>query len=254
MQDYDGELRVLNIDAVLELNIQIYEEEHLGMVCDLYSPSKELELITTPAVYENLLACNASKCRVTERMKTESADAQILQICHSRGEVKVDDIQVTAEGLLVEGVVAVQVLYVTSDDSHPFLCMKGAVPFEHLIEVSGIGNNSVYYLQTTLDQLSVNMVSSEELEVKAGILIHALVLDRVTVQHISDVREHPLNLEAVKALPGFLIYVVQPSDTLWDIAKAYHTTGEQICSMNEMASQEVLPGQKLLLVKQMENM
>ena len=252
--DYDGELRVLNIDAVLELNIQIYEEEHLGMVCDLYSPSKELELITTPAVYENLLACNASKCRVTERMKTESADAQILQICHSRGEVKVDDIQVTAEGLLVEGVVAVQVLYVTSDDSHPFLCMKGAVPFEHLIEVSGIGNNSVYYLQTTLDQLSVNMVNSEELEVKAGILIHALVLDRVTVQHISDVREHPLNLEAVKALPGFLIYVVQPSDTLWDIAKAYHTTGEQICSMNEMASQEVLPGQKLLLVKQMENM
>ncbi len=252
--DYDGELRVLNIDAVLELNIQIYEEEHLGMVCDLYSPSKELELITTPAVYENLLACNASKCRVTEHMKTESADAQILQICHSRGEVKVDDIQVTAEGLLVEGVVAVQVLYVTSDDSHPFLCMKGAVPFEHLIEVSGIGNNSVYYLQTTLDQLSVNMVNSEELEVKAGILIHALVLDRVTVQHISDVREHPLNLEAVKALPGFLIYVVQPSDTLWDIAKAYHTTGEQICSMNEMASQEVLPGQKLLLVKQMENM
>ena len=67
-------------------------------------------------------------------------------------------------------------------------------------------------------------------------------------------REHPLNLEAVKALPGFLIYVVQPSDTLWDIAKAYPTTGEQICSMHEMASQEVLPGQKLLLVKQMENM
>ncbi len=252
--DYDGEMRVLNIDAVLELNIQIYEEEHLSMVCDLYSPAKELELITAPAVYENLLVCNASKCRVTERMKIGNAEAPILQICHSRGEVKVDDIRVTEEGLLVEGVVAVQVLYVTSDDSHPFLCLKGAVPFEHLIEVSGIGKNSVYYLQTSLDQLSVNMANNEELEIKAGVLIHALVLDRVTVQHISDVKEHPLNLEALKALPGFLIYVVQPSDTLWDIAKAYHTTSDQICSMNEMTAPEVIPGQKLLLVKQMENM
>ncbi len=252
--DYDGELRVVNIDAVLELNIQVYEEEHLKMICDLYNPAKELELITAPAVYENLLVCNASKCRVTDRMKTGNAQVQILQICHSRGEVKVDQSTITEEGILVEGIVSVQALYVTSDDSHPFLCLKGAVPFEHLIEAPGIGKNSVYYLQLSLEQLSVNMVSSEELEVKAVILLNALVLDRVSMQHISHVEEHPLNLEAIKALPGFLIYVTQPSDTLWDIAKMYHTTTEQICALNDLPLPEIRTGQKLLLVKQMENL
>lgn len=252
--DYDGELRVLNLDAVLELDIQIYEEQHLSMICDLYSPVRELELVTTPAVYENLLICNASKCRVSERMKTGNQEIQILQICHSRGEIKVDDITVTEEGLLTEGVVSVQILYITSDDSHPFLCLKGVLPFEHLIEVPGIGKDSVYYLQTSLEQLSVNMVSSEELEIKAGILIHALVLNRVTMQRIDRVEERPLNLEEIKALPGFLIYVTQPADTLWDIAKAYHTTIEQISTLNELSGSEIRPGQRLLLVKQMENL
>lgn len=251
--DYDGELRVLNLDAVLELDIQIYEEEHLNMICDLYSPVRELELITAPAAYESLLVCNASKCRVADRMKTGSPEVQILQICHSRGEIKVDDSTVTPEGLLVEGVISIQVLYVTSDDSHPFLCLKGAVPFEHLVEADGIGKDSVYYLQTSLEQLSINMVNSEELEVKAVVQINALILNRMTMQHISGVEERPLDMEAVKKLPGFLIYTVQPADTLWDVAKTYHTTVEQICSLNELGSEQVKMGQKILLVKEMEN-
>ena len=186
-------------------------------------------------------------------MKTGSPDVQILQICHSRGEIKVDDSTVTPEGLLVEGVISIQVLYVTSDDSHPFLCLKGAVPFEHLVEADGIGKDSIYYLQTSLEQLSINMVNSEELEVKAVVQINALILNRMTMQHISGVEERPLDMEAVKKLPGFLIYTVQTADTLWDVAKTYHTTVEQICSLNELGSEQVKMGQKLLLVKQMEN-
>ena len=251
--DYDGELRVLNLDAVLELDIQIYEEEHLNMICDLYSPVRELELITAPAAYESLLVCNASKCRVADRMKTGSPEVQILQICHSRGDVKVDDTTITPEGLLVEGVISVQVLYVTSDDGHPFLCLKGVIPFDHLVEASGMGKDSVYYLQTSLEQLSINMVNGEELEVKAAIQINALILNRVTMQHISGVEEHPLDMEEVKRLPGFLIYTVQPSDTLWDIAKAYHTTVDGICQLNELGTDLVKQGEKILIVKQMEN-
>ncbi len=252
--DYDGELRVLNLDAVLELDIQIYEEEHLSMICDLYSPVRELELVTAPTTYESLLVCNASKCRVADRMKTGSPEVQILQICHSRGEVKVDESTITADGLLVEGVISIQVLYVTSDDNHPFLCLKGIVPFEHLVEAPGIEKISIYYLQTSLDQLSVTMVNSGELEVKAAVLVNALVLNRISMQHISEVEERPLDMDAVKGLPGFLIYTAQPADTLWDIAKAYHTTVDWICQLNELGTDQIRQGQKLLLVKQMENL
>ncbi|MEI3526199.1 MAG: hypothetical protein V8Q27_08795 [Eubacteriales bacterium] len=38
--DYDGELRVLNIDAVLDLDIRMYEEEGMDLIADLYSLKK----------------------------------------------------------------------------------------------------------------------------------------------------------------------------------------------------------------------
>ena len=250
--DYDGELRVINIDAVLELDIRIYQEERLEMICDLYNPGLELMPVSAPSSYESLLVSNASKCRVSERMKTANQEPSILQLCHSSGDVKVDDCVITEEGILVEGAVQVQILYVTSDDSHPMLCLKGSVPFEHQIEAPGIDGSSPYYLHTSLEQLSVDMVSSGELEVKAVILVNALVFARRTFDCITEVQENPLDLDAVKNLPGFLLYIVQPSDTPWDVAKAYRTTTERICELNGLPAEELKPGQKLILVKEMK--
>ena len=249
--DYDGELRVINIDAVLELDIRIYQEEKLDMICDLYNPGLELKPSSAPVVYESLLVSNASKCRVTDRLKTGSQEPSILQICHGSGEVKVDDCTITEDGILVEGAVQVRILYVTADDSHPMLCLKGSIPFEHRIEAPGISRDSVYYLNSWLEQLSVDMVSSGEVEVKAVILINALVFARRSMDCITDVEESPLDLNAVKALPGFLLYVAQPSDTLWDVAKAYRTTVSRICELNGLPSEDIRPGQKLILVKEM---
>ena len=43
-------------------------------------------------------------------------------------------------------------------------------------------------------------------------------------------------------------HVVQPEDTLWDIAKKYYTTSEHIRNMNHL-TEEIRAGQKLLIVK-----
>lgn len=135
--DYDGELRVLHVDAVLNLDIRMYEEEGVDLVADVYSLKKELIPEKAETDYERLLINSASRCRVSGRMTTEQTDMQILQICHSSGEVKLDDCTAVEQGLRVEGAVQVEVLYITSDDSHPILCRKEAIPFEQLIEVPG---------------------------------------------------------------------------------------------------------------------
>ncbi len=89
--DYDGELRVLHIDAVLNLDIRMYEEEGVDLVADCNSLKKELFPEKEETDYERLLISSASRCRVSGRIATEQPDMQILQICHSSGEVKLDD-------------------------------------------------------------------------------------------------------------------------------------------------------------------
>ena len=43
-------------------------------------------------------------------------------------------------------------------------------------------------------------------------------------------------------------YVMQPGDTLWDVAKEYHTTVDQVLEINKMNEEEVVSGDMLLVV------
>ena len=41
-------------------------------------------------------------------------------------------------------------------------------------------------------------------------------------------------------------------DSMWDIAKRFYTTVEEICELNELEEDRVVPGMPLLLVKKVE--
>ena len=50
-------------------------------------------------------------------------------------------------------------------------------------------------------------------------------------------------------MAGITVYMVKPGESMWDIAKKFYTTKEEIIRMNELADDLVTPGQPLLLVK-----
>ena len=52
--------------------------------------------------------------------------------------------------------------------------------------------------------------------------------------------------------PGITGYIVKKGDDLWSLAKRYYTTKEGIMEINEMTSETLKEGQKILIFK--ENM
>jgi len=251
--DYDGEERIIQIDVVLELDIKLYEEEHIELLKDIYTPSRELIPVREKETYESLLVKNLSKCRANDSVRIEYNQAKILQICHSRGEVKIDEVTIIENGIQVEGVVNVEILYITADDAMPFYAMNCLVPFNHTVEAKGIDDNCTYYMQTDLEQLSTTMIDSEEIETKVSISMNVLVLRKQTENIIVEVEEAELDLQKLQELPGMVGYVVQQNDTLWDIAKQFYTTIEQIKMLNNMGSDEIRAGDRLIVMKSVEN-
>ena len=59
-------------------------------------------------------------------------------------------------------------------------------------------------------------------------------------------------MQKIQAMPGITVYVVKSGDTMWDIAKHFYTTVEEICTLHELESDQVTPGMPLLLVKKVE--
>jgi LysM repeat protein len=247
--DYDGEMRDLELDAVLELDMKLYEEKKIELLGDFYSNDRELELESGEVCFDRLLSKNTGKCRIAEKLDLNSSD-RILQICHNDGTIKIDDIEIKDESLHIDGVLEVSLLYLTSDDGEPVKAETEAVPFHYEAEAPGITSDSVYQLNTGLEQMTAVMAGGGTVEVKAVLNLDILVLQPVKEPVILGVKEMPLDLEKLQELPGITGYIVQPGDCLWDIAKRFHTTRKQVMESNGLSGDQIKPGDRLILVKE----
>ncbi|HHX11209.1 MAG TPA: DUF3794 domain-containing protein [Clostridiales bacterium] len=250
--DGDGEERAFDIEIILDMNIRAYEVEEPEILCDVYSPSKEITPIYKEAVYENLVIKNNSKYRIADRIKIPGALPRILQICYGKGNIKVDDIMPEENRLLVEGVIEVEILYISEDDTVPFNSVRGAIPFAQTIEVKGLTHDSNYEVKPSLDQLSVMMLDSEEIEAKATISLNTIVFEKLKENIIIDIEVADVDLDKLQRMPGIVGYVVKANDTLWDIAKKYYTTRDSIMAINEMENADIKEGDKLIIQKKVD--
>lgn len=250
--DADGEERVLDIEIILELGIKVYETEEPEILCDIYCPTKEVTPVIRDAVYENLVIKNNSKYRIADHIRVPNDQPRILQICHAAGIIKIDDIIAEGNELQVEGVIEAGILYISEEDSRPMNSIKGIIPFSQTVELKGLKPGSNYEIKPSIDQLSVMMLDSEEIEVKATVSLNTIVFDTITEPIITDIEVRELDMEKLQAMPGIVGYVVKKNDTLWTIAKKYYTTVDTIKAINDLEEDTVKEGDKLILMKKVD--
>lgn len=251
--DADGEERIFVSDVVLELDMKFFREEEYELVTDIYTPVRECIPEGKTEILDRLLVRNFSRCRLSERIQVKETQGKILQLCHSRGKVKIDKTRIVENGVEAQGVVMLKILYIIGNDSMPFYSMEAMLPFTYVVEARGIREDSTYQLKAELEQLSAAMADGNEIEIRASVGLNLLAVSKEEVFVIDKVEEKPLDMKKIQAMPGILIYMVKPGDELWDIARRYHTSVEEIRELNGLnENQELSPGTPILVVKKVE--
>ena len=246
--DADGEMRNVEIDVQLELSVQLFREREEEYIEDMYAVDRTLNLEKQNVTLERLLVKNDSRCRTTEKLAMPKTDSRVLQICHSDGTVKIDESRIVDEGIEVEGVIEVSILYITTEDQMPFHSMKGILPFHHMVEAREIDQGCEYYLQTEIEQLTAMLVDSDEIEMKGILSLKALIIQKEEVSLISEASEEELDMEILQEMPGAIGYIVREGDSLWKIAKENFCLRKDIMEMNGL-TEEPPVGSKLLVMK-----
>lgn len=247
--DYDGEPRTLEAEAVLDVDIRMYEEQVLNLVTDVYSLSKKVIPIITHTSYDRLLVKNHTKCKVAEKHEV-SGEHKVLQVINCDSTLGIDDITIVEDGILVEGAVKVCMLYISDNDEEKLCSLSKEIPFSQTIEAMGIEKDSFYTVRAQIEQQMASMSGGNEIEIKVIVGLEALVLNPMHTDVISDANEETLDFKELKKLPGAWGYVVDDNDTLWDIAKTHHTTMERILELNNMTEENIKPGCKLFILKE----
>ncbi|MCC8017922.1 MAG: DUF3794 domain-containing protein, partial [Lachnospiraceae bacterium] len=250
-EDDDRESRVVLVEAGLSANIRLYEERKQEMLCDAYALDHELILKKDAVSCAGLRMKNTSVCRVNDTIQIEAQGSDILQICAGFGTVETDRRTRTADGIRMEGAVRIRILYLTSSDNSPIEAAEGVLPFQHTIEIPGLLPEDEVRLRCSVDALSFLMKGSREAEAQAAVSLQAMVVSAGETELIRGMEEIEFPVGERSTQPSMVGLTLTAKDTLWDVAKRYHTTIEQIRKTNRLESDTAVAGMKILVLKQL---
>lgn len=247
--DDDVEERIVSVDAVIDMDLKIYEEETVTLLSGIYSTKQELIPKTESHEFQRLIGNNIAKCRLSHRLRIQKEEPRILQICMESGKAHIDNTQVQEKGLLVEGTIDAKIMYVSAEDDMPFFVKQVQLPFTQQIDMNEMPGQGEYKVTADNLQLTSTMIDSEEVELKAVLDLSVFAVERFTKEIITDVQEAELDLERLKDIAGIVVYVVHEGDTLFSIGKRYCMSMADIRELNQMEGDTLTPGMRLLICK-----
>jgi len=247
--DEDGEDRLLDIEAVLALDMKVYNREEINLLEDMYSTKVNITPIYKTACIDNLIIKNSSKFRIADRVSLEPGKPKVMQICNAIGNIRIDEKCITTDGIEVEGILEVKVVYFTEENGNLLGSFTGIIPFSQVIDAKGIKDDSIYELNGTVDNINVMVTDESTVEVKAVAGLDVIVFEKTELPVITDWQITEKEISKAANMPGIIAYVVGNNDSLWSIAKENKITMSDIMEMNELTDEKLTKGQKLLLVK-----
>lgn len=246
--DFDGEERVLEIELSIAAKLNIVSTDEIQVVDDAYCINKELILDREKIKYPNIVCKNKNQSSVKETVILDKAAPEIMQIYNVSGRAKIDDIKIIDDKVIAEGIITANILYVAKSDESPLYCYESVIPFKQTIETRGSRIDMNVDIDLTIEHISFNMLSTNEVEVRFILNFNTQVTGEKEVELLTDATLQELDKDINTA--SMTIYICQNGDTLWKIAKKYNTSMDEIAELNDIEnSTKLFSGQKLLILK-----
>lgn len=253
VKDYDchvetddlGECRILNVEFMIKGKVRVYSKENLEMLKDGYSNNINLELIKKPKTFGDVIGLVNTNVMVKDNIKLADDKERIDRIVVCYGSPMILDKTIEGERVKIEGVVKLSIIYRIVGEELNYGIMHEEIPFASDTDIKGYKKDSNCVAKVNLENLdtvvegnTIGVRGNLGLEIKASI-------DR-TMDCVVDILEG--EAQNVEKKASITIYVIGLNDTLWDLAKKYNTTMEELRRLNNLdEDSEVESGDKLII-------
>lgn len=247
----DGEPRNIEVDASVGVNAMVTDNQDVEMIDDVYSINQNTNIAREPITYPQFVGKNNTQSTLRETITIDGKYKEPLQIIKVWGNVRLDGVTVEDEKLIAQGVINLEVMYIAKNDDNPIEVIPVAIPFEQEIEIKGLSEDMIAEVSVAIENIAFNMLSDREVEFRTTLDIDAYVIQNKNGYVVKQVEFTEDGQQYLRDIGTIVIYVVQPGDTLWNIAKKYNTTVDNITSINDIENPDrIYPGQKILLLKE----
>lgn len=251
LEDVDGEPRLIGVDIYVGCNIKVSYEDEMNILEDAYALDKKINIEKNMQSYPMLVCKNKNQASIKEVLKLDEECPPILQVLKVSGKPILDNIEILQDKIVAEGIVECKILYITNNDEYPMHCFTTIMPYSQAIDVKGTNPKVAKVdINSYIEHIGVNMMSDKDVEVRCAINFDTCVIKEKEISFITDVVFEEVDEQFLNSISSMIIYVVQSGDTLWDLAKKFNTTVDDIVELNDIENPDLIyPGQKLLILK-----
>ncbi|MBR5153086.1 MAG: DUF3794 domain-containing protein [Clostridia bacterium] len=246
-EDSDGEARNLGLELVLGALLRCNETREVPAIVDAYSLNGDISIQTKPHHLEQLLDQRTAELTIKDTAKLPSMLPGLKQICDVNATAKIDRISAENGQITVFGTVHTRILYLSSDETAPISAFSHVSEFSHTFDIEGADTNTVCDARVMTEHVSYTIAGENSLDLRFILGLSLKALQTGSVPLIDELCEVPMESSA---FPAMLLYFVQEGDSLWSIAKRYHTTIDTVNALNHLESDTIYPGQQLKLLAQ----
>ena len=231
------------VEIEVEISASVYEERQITFIQDLYSPSESLEYnkkqITTMVAKRN----TSGMVQIREKVEVEGLDnrnildVEVIPIIENESKF--------SNKIMYEG--SMELRFIISGNDMQVDTRTTKIPFEYTMDGIEDGEN----VNTRTDMEIIN----QDFIIQEGNLVTSNIDAKMDLQtyktaNMNVMNEIQINGEREEEDYSILMYIVKKDDTLWNIAKEFGSTVDDIVRANGIEDENLIqPGQKLFIPK-----
>ncbi len=246
-RDADGDKRVLGAEITLCACVRATETIECNAICDAYGLTHEIQMERSQCHLEQLIESASTQVSQKERVSVPDYLPELHQVCDCSAVPVIENILAENGSVCVSGYITCDLLYVTSDRETPISGFSHVLPFTHTFNIPGVTENSICEAKADTEHLSYIISGPRDIEIRAITALHIKAVNPGSCELISEI-----NYDDDAILPkgaSMVVYFVNADDTLWDIAKRFRTTPEEIIEINGPEKDCLKPGNRIYIFR-----
>ena len=248
-RDEDGRCTILYLNMDVETTLEYYRHIHEPCIADMYHYTKDVEYDTIRKELKLFCGNGAADIPVREIVDVPERYAKAEQVIFVSGSPKIKNRQGLSGKIMVEGVLPVRLVCLGGESGKLPFTIDRELDFRAMLDVPECNEGMELDVSAVMKELSFDSINNKQIAVNAEIAVSGYAFKRTAPQLIHTVRF--LDRSEDKAgIPDIVVYAAKEGDTVWKVAKKYHTPVAMVRSVNDLADhEEVRPGSKILIVR-----
>ena len=236
------EMHSIYVEIEMEISSFVYERKNVNLIEDLYSISSEVEYKQKQIMAKISNSNLKDICQIKEQINLPEMNNNKLYNVEVMPVI--NDTKIQGNRVIYDGNVKLKFLFEMNNS----IGIKDIeLPFR--FETSSDDINKDRNIETNIEVKTENFIVTSNGNIEANIElefnIEVLISDTINI--IDEINCKECNQEDIYSM---VIYFVKPGDTMWQIAKKFKTTIEEIKKLNDIDDEnEIMPNMQLYIPK-----